>query len=645
MKKVTLPNGEVINFPDTMSASEIKDVIKNRKVQKQDTDTNQSKFNPTAMDKLRLGLQGATFSGGDEIVAGIKAPFSDKTYSELLKEERKAIEDYRKARPLEALGLEVAGALPTAIGSGVGLLRLIPRLAKASNLTKAVGIGGIEGATYGFGSGEGVADRLKQSAIGGTVGSAGGGFLSTLGNALNSARRRIFNNQATRTDREANKIIKKALDADDIKLDDLQKASDQIQSTLPKTLTDLADANTRGLSYVASQGQSKGKKIAEDFLTQRNVQASDRVVNNVQTFLNPTKARNVDDITNQLQSEANVLYDNAYTTNSVPNLIDKDSVKDFYNLDVFQKAIKETRDLVSLDSLENPQALQNFDNIFKVNKTSKKYEITDDIPIEFADKIKQGIDAFIEKNSSTALKQGSLSKTAKRKVVGLQKKYLETLDNQNLIYKNARQIFSDKTSIQDAFDEGMKYKRLDIDELSDTYKALKTTPEKKAFRLGVSKAVNEEVIKKPDSASDVYKTILGSNKKKKLFEIIAPDKKSYNNFIRNLESENKMFRTQKDVLLNSKTNPRELFASTVDKALNPQGVVKEFAKGVENFIVGRNPQELRTAIIDKTLNPNSRSQVIQQLIDADKKNLMRGLLDTQPLLYPSIISTKQGLLE
>jgi len=79
--------------------------------------------------------------------------------------------------------------------------------------------------------------------------------------------------------------------------------------------------------------------------------------------------------------------------------------------------------------------------------------------------------------------------------------------------------------------------------------------------------------------------------------------------------------------------------------LNPQGTVKELAKGVENFIVGRNPQDLRTAIIDKTLNPNNRSQVIQQLIDADKKNLMRGLLDTQPLLYPSIISTKQGLLE
>tara|TARA_Y100001937_G_scaffold124167_1_gene188421 strand:+ start:462 stop:2384 length:1923 start_codon:yes stop_codon:yes gene_type:complete len=632
--------GQTYSFPDGTSDEKIKDYF--RKIRdSQNTESQKTEFNPTAMDKLRLGLQGLTFASGDEIVAGVKAPFSDKTYSELLKEERKAIDDYRKARPLEALGIELAGALPTAVIGGAGLLK-IPQIAKtASPLLKAGKIGAVEGATYGFGSGEGVGDRTTEGIIGGTIGGVTGAGVQGLG----SLGKRAFSSQATRTDREANKIIKEALDADDIKLDDLQKASDQIPSTLPKTLTDLADANTRGLSYVASQGQSKGKKVAEDFLTQRNVQASDRVVNNVQTFLNPTKARNVDDITNQLQSEANVLYDKAYTSNGVPNLINKDSVKDFYNLDVFQKAIKETRDLVSLDSLENPQALQNFDNIFKINKTSKKYEVTDDIPIEFADKIKQGIDAFIEKNSSTALKQGSLSKTAKRKVVGLQKKYLETLDNQNPIYKNARQIFSDKTSIQDAFDEGMKYKRLDIDELSDTYKGLKTTPEKKAFRLGVSKAVNEEVIKKPDSASDIYKTILGSNKKKKLFEIIAPDKKSYNNFIKNLESENKMFRTQKDVLLNSKTNPRELFASTVDKALNPQGTVKEFAKGVENFIVGRNPQDLRTAIIDKTLNPNNRSQVIQQLIDADKKNLMRGLLDTQPLLYPSIISTKQGLLE
>ena len=632
--------GQTYSFPDGTSDEKIKNYF--RKIRdSQNTEPQKTEFNPTLMDKLRLGLQGLTFAGGDEIVAGVKAPFSDKTYDELLEEERKAIDDYRKARPLEALGLELTGALPTAVVGGAGLLK-IPQIAKtASPLLKAGKVGAIEGATYGFGSGEGVSDRITEGVIGGTIGGVTGAGLQ----GLASLGKRAFSSQATRTDKEANKIIKEALDADDIKLDDLQKASDQIPSTLPKTLTDLADANTRGLSYVASQGQSKGKKVAEDFLTQRNVQASDRVVNNVQTFLNPTKARNVDDITNQLQSEANVLYDKAYTSNGVPNLIDKDSVKDFYNLDVFQKAIKETRDLVSLDSLENPQALQNFDNIFKVNKTSKKYEVTDDIPIEFADKIKQGIDAFIEKNSSTALKKGSLSKTAKRKVVGLQKKYLETLDNQNPIYKNARQIFSDKTSIQDAFDEGMKYKRLDIDELSSTYKGLKTSPEKKAFRLGVSKAVNEEVIKKPDSASDVYKTILGSNKKKKLFEIISPDKKSYNNFIKNLESENKMFRTQKDVLLNSKTNPRELFAFSVDKALNPQGTVKEFAKGVENFIVGRNPQDLRTAIIDKTLNPNNRSQTIQQLIDAQKRNRIQGLLDTQPLLYPSIISTQQGLLE
>ena len=154
----------------------------------------------------------------------------------------------------------------------------------------------------------------------------------------------------------------------------------------------------------------------------------------------------------------------------------------------------------------------------------------------------------------------------------------------------------------------------------------------------------KKLLKKPDSASDFYKSILGSNKKKQLFKLIAPDEKSYDNFLSQLDREKSMFKTQKDVLLNSKTAPRELFTRTVDTALNPQGLVKETLGKLENFAVGRNPEELRGAIIDKLLNPNSTKQTLQQIIDADKKRLFDGLLNTQPLTYPTNIVVQQGLL-
>ena len=642
-QKVKLPSGETINFPDYMTAPQIKAVLK-KKYNQADVQP-QTSFTPTLGDKARLFAQGLSYGFGDEITAGAKSLFSDRSYDDLVKEERDKIKNYQTSRPLESLGYELAGALPTAIGSGVGLLRLLPSLAKTSNLGKAVGLGAIESGAYGFGTGEGLLDSATNALISAPIGGVTGGTVSLVGSGL----KRLATNQPTRTNNEANKIIKEALDADELSPQDLQQKAKNIPNSLPQTLSDLADANTRGLTYVASQGQSKGKKVAEDFLTSRNVSAPDRVTDNITNFLNPIKAKNVDDITNKLQKDASDLYEISYNKvdelgNKTPNLINKDSVKNFYDLDVFQKAIRETKDLVELDILDNPKAVNEFNSIFKFNNSTKKFEIQEDVPLEYADKIKQGIDDFIEKNTSTSVKTGTLSKKAKRKVVQLKNKYLETLDEQNPVYKNARKIFSDKTSVQDAFDEGLKYKRLDMDELSDSFKQLKTDPEKKAFRLGVSKSMNEEVIKKPDSASDFYKSILGSNKKKQLFKLIAPDEKSYDNFLSQLDREKSMFKTQKDVLLNSKTAPRELFTRTVDTALNPQGLVKETLGKLENFAVGRNPEELRGAIIDKLLNPNSTKQTLQQIIDADKKRLFDGLLNTQPLTYPTNIVVQQGLL-
>ncbi len=642
-QKVKLPSGETINFPDYMTAPQIKAVLK-KKYNQADVQP-QTSFTPTLGDKARLFAQGLSYGFGDEITAGAKSLFSDRSYDDLVKEERDKIKNYQTSRPLESLGYELAGALPTAIGSGVGLLRLLPSLAKTSNLGKAVGLGAIESGAYGFGTGEGLLDSATNALISAPIGGVTGGTVSLVGSGL----KRLATNQSTRTNNEANKIIKEALDADELSPQDLQQKAKNIPNSLPQTLSDLADANTRGLTYVASQGQSKGKKVAEDFLTSRNVSAPDRVTDNITNFLNPIKAKNVDDITNKLQKDASDLYEISYNKvdelgNKTPNLINKNSVKNFYDLDVFQKAIRETKDLVELDILDNPKAVNEFNSIFKFNNSTKKFEIQEDVPLEYADKIKQGIDDFIEKNTSTSVKTGTLSKKAKRKVVQLKNKYLETLDEQNPVYKNARKIFSDKTSVQDAFDEGLKYKRLDMDELSDSFKQLKTDPEKKAFRLGVSKSMNEEVIKKPDSASDFYKSILGSNKKKQLFKLIAPDEKSYDNFLSQLDREKSMFKTQKDVLLNSKTAPRELFTRTVDTALNPQGLVKETLGKLENFAVGRNPEELRGAIIDKLLNPNSTKQTLQQIIDADKKRLFDGLLNTQPLTYPTNIVVQQGLL-
>ena len=61
-------------------------------------------------ERIRTAGQGLTFGFGDEIEAALRTPFSDQSYSEIVSGIRGGLEDYKKARPIEALAYEMSGA-------------------------------------------------------------------------------------------------------------------------------------------------------------------------------------------------------------------------------------------------------------------------------------------------------------------------------------------------------------------------------------------------------------------------------------------------------------------------------------------------------------------------------------------------------
>ena len=154
--------GNIIEFPDNATNEQILDFLKNQDIP--------TKTKPVdAFDRARLVGQGVTLGFGDEITAGLKSlnPFSDKTYSELVKEERDRIKNFRQARPKESIALELGGGLFSPLGT-FGLVAKAPTMAK--RLTELAKEGAKVGGIYGVGTGEGGIDSVKSGVTGALTG-------------------------------------------------------------------------------------------------------------------------------------------------------------------------------------------------------------------------------------------------------------------------------------------------------------------------------------------------------------------------------------------------------------------------------------------------------------------------------------------
>jgi hypothetical protein len=117
-------------------------------------------------DLIRTAAQGVSFGTMDEIEAYVKSKINDSDYTNNLEIIRGQIAKFAEENPKTALAAEIGGSLPTAALGGAGLARV--------GVKGAMKVGGIEGAAYGFGKGEGdVAERGKSAITSGALSAAG----------------------------------------------------------------------------------------------------------------------------------------------------------------------------------------------------------------------------------------------------------------------------------------------------------------------------------------------------------------------------------------------------------------------------------------------------------------------------------------
>jgi len=149
-------------------------------------------------DLARLGIQGASMSFSDEVLAGLQAAAdvagTEKTlkdlpalYEQYKQIERRKIEEARERSPILGTAAEIGGAIIPSLFTGgtslavKGAARFLPALAESTSAAAAIGRGALTGAQYGglaaagamespILSEEGGKEILKGAALGGTLG-------------------------------------------------------------------------------------------------------------------------------------------------------------------------------------------------------------------------------------------------------------------------------------------------------------------------------------------------------------------------------------------------------------------------------------------------------------------------------------------
>jgi hypothetical protein len=136
---------------------------------------------------------GAAFEFGDEAEAAIRAPFSDKSYGDLLKDIRLQRAKYNEAHPFMGPALNVAGGIGAmfvpgagAVGKGVQGLTGISRM--TSPLARTASSAALAGGVSGFGSGEDMGSRVANTMIGAGLGAGLGAGVYGAGKGLQWAK-------------------------------------------------------------------------------------------------------------------------------------------------------------------------------------------------------------------------------------------------------------------------------------------------------------------------------------------------------------------------------------------------------------------------------------------------------------------------
>jgi len=533
--KVRTPDGTVINFPDTMSRDEIKSVMQNKYPMVHQAQENPPPPTPPmSVPRIIEGMGGAITQGfignfGDEAVAAARGLTSDKPYAERLGEERSRMEEFTKEHPwLNAAGNFAGGAL--------GPLNAITR--------SPVQAGLLQGATGGFGQGEGIQDRLMSAGAGGLLGGAIGG-LTEMGTRIGRGLYNLATGGTKNPDRAALNLLSTALERGGTNIDEV--ATRAVGTRAPMMVADVGDPTQRLARTVTTQ-PGAGSADLREALVARQSNQPERVGNLIRSTVDPRNAnREIDDLVAARQAASRPAYQAAYDVGPIYNDHIARLTKNPRLRQGLRRGMETERNLADAEGREldiSDYAITGF------NKAGDP--IMKPVPnTQMLDTAKRGLDDMLEEYRDTITGRLVLDNEG-RSIDALRRSLLEEMDDLNPLYQAARQEYAGPTQSINAVRAGRNFMKGDIEDVEKLFDDLEPA-DREFFVTGIAYELRNMARYGTSDTVDATRKILAGKSKERLQSFLGRD--AFEELMRELRNEAQTTRTMRIATTGSPTGP------------------------------------------------------------------------------------------
>lgn len=423
-------------------------------------------------------LQGV-IGGVDSLIRGKSSKTGQDTFSSgydaTVKGARGDLKNYENARPLEALGMNVVGSLPTVAIAGP------EALASKAGLGAKIIQAGKTSAKFGAVAGAGYADGDASQRLGGAgAGALTGGLLGLAMPVVPAAIRGVRN--AVVSVREpaetfAQKALANAMTKDAVgSLDASRPLIDQIP----------VEGNTTQLAEQAAL-EGEGRTSANKFFKKDAQAREGTVLSTVKNVINDAPLYDVmDDLQTQRTADAAPLYTQAYSTpyRRTPRLMD------LVSRPATGAALRAAYTRLQNDPNLNPAEIQetlgpimgkNPDELTDAQLAQRMTQAMGTRPLEFKalDYVKRGLDAIVQDNPGAA-----------RETRQLRNAYRDELKTINPNYQAALNAWAGPSAVLDAVTQGREFDGVDPEAITRALGGMSDS-EQQGFQVGVARRLQD----------------------------------------------------------------------------------------------------------------------------------------------------------